>query len=312
LLQGTGKGSNDKATNPSGCYDPKTMRQTRDWYQTVEQGKAQFSLWALMSSPLLIAADPGQVEPKLIEYWGNAEIINVSQTFREGGPYQGARIAGGDLSFSKGSGTSGGKGSGTNVWGKLLPGGAFALGFVSNEDTPTEVTCDASCFDKIFAGGIWPPPAGNTSNRKCNAASFPKDLGDTQCLGLKRSPEWAMDNAGLCCAACEDLGAACETWQYCAKGKPCATAGDSAQGCFLGSEKTCHNATTGWVSRARGGTPSPPPTPHVPGPPSLSVRDLWLHEDLPELKPPYSLTAKAVPAHGGVAVYRLTPPTGWS
>ena len=31
LLQGTGKGSNDKATNPSGCYDPKTMKQTQDW-----------------------------------------------------------------------------------------------------------------------------------------------------------------------------------------------------------------------------------------------------------------------------------------
>jgi hypothetical protein len=140
LLQGTGKGSNDKATNPSGCFDPSTMKQTKGWYQTESQARAQFSMWAIMSAPLLIAADPGQVEPSMIETWGNEEIINVSQSFREGGPYQGARIFGGDLSYRKG-----GEGSGTNVWGKLLPGGDFALGFVSNENTPTSVTCDGAC-----------------------------------------------------------------------------------------------------------------------------------------------------------------------
>ena len=44
IVQGTGVGSNDKATNPSGCYDPKTMKQTQGWYQTEAQAKAQFSL----------------------------------------------------------------------------------------------------------------------------------------------------------------------------------------------------------------------------------------------------------------------------
>ena len=62
------------------------------------QARTQFSLWAIMSAPLLIAADPGQVEPIMLETWGNAEVIAVSQTFRTGGPYQGARLAGGDLS----------------------------------------------------------------------------------------------------------------------------------------------------------------------------------------------------------------------
>jgi hypothetical protein len=41
-----------------------------------------------MSSPLLIAADPGQVGAALISTWGNREILEVSQTFRAGGPYQ--------------------------------------------------------------------------------------------------------------------------------------------------------------------------------------------------------------------------------
>ena len=69
------------------------MPQTVDWYQSVAQAKAQFTMWALMSAPLLIAADPGQVEPELLSYWGNEEILEVSQTFREGGPYYGSRAA---------------------------------------------------------------------------------------------------------------------------------------------------------------------------------------------------------------------------
>lgn len=219
LLQGTGKGSNDLKTNPSGCYDPATMRQTQGWYQSTAQAKAQFTMWAMMAAPLLIAADPGQVEPVMLEQWGNEEIISVSQTFREGGPYQGARLEGGDLSFHES--ISHGKpklqGSGHNIWGKLLPNGAFALAFLSNENAPLDMTCNSTCFDKIFAGGVWPPalPAGTATKVAALAAA----------------------------------------------------------------------------------------------PASLAVRDLWMHADMPPLKPPYSLTAKAVPAFGGVAIYRLTPGT---
>ena len=195
------------------------QRQTQGWYQSTAQAKAQFTMWAMMAAPLLIAADPGQVEPVMLEQWGNEEIISVSQTFREGGPYQGARLEGGDLSFHES--ISHGKpklqGSGHNIWGKLLPDGAFALAFLSNEKAPLDMTCNSTCFDKIFAGGVWPPalPAGTATKVAALAAA----------------------------------------------------------------------------------------------PASLAVRDLWMHADLPPLKPPYSLTAKAVPAFGGVAIYRLTPGT---
>ena len=100
-------------------------------------------------------------------------------------------------------------GSGSNVWAKMLPDGAFALGFVSNEDVPTDVTCDAACFGAIFAGG-W----ANTTDAAVAAQAAPS---------------------------------------------------------------------------------------------SLSVRDLWLHKDMPPLKPPYTLTAHALPPHGGVEMFRLTP-----
>jgi hypothetical protein len=34
LLQGTGVGSNDRATNPSGCYVKEEIPQAAGWYQT--------------------------------------------------------------------------------------------------------------------------------------------------------------------------------------------------------------------------------------------------------------------------------------
>jgi len=144
-------GSNDLATNPKGCYkkiaDGGKMTQTRDWYMHSElQTRAQFSMWAVMSSPLLISADVGQVSNYTLTTWGNEEIIEVSQTFRKGGPYQGARLyaAGGnngDLSFKLAAQGRKVNGSGHNIWGKLLPGEDFALVFVSNEDTPQDMTC---------------------------------------------------------------------------------------------------------------------------------------------------------------------------
>ena len=85
-------------------------------------------------------------------------------------------------------------GSGHNEWVKLLPRGEFALVFVSNEDTPTDVTCDAACFAQVAA-----------------------------------------------------------------------------------------NAT------------------------AYSVRDLWGHATVGVLSPPLSLTAKQLPIHGGVAMWRFSP-----
>ena len=147
LLQGTGKGSNDRSTNPAGCFDPARIPQSADWYQTEAQARAQFSLWCVMSSPLLISADVGQSSAALLETWGNEELIAVNQHFREGGPYQGERLVGGDLTYDKQANA----GAGANVWGKLLPGDDFALVFVSNEDEPISVTCDAACFARMRA-----------------------------------------------------------------------------------------------------------------------------------------------------------------
>jgi len=149
LLQGTGIGSNDKATNPAGCYVKSQIPQAANWYQTEVQSRTQFSMWGVMSSPLLISADVGQVSEFSLATWGNEEMIRVNQEFRAGGPYQGGRLVGGDLQYDKHNA----QGSGQNVWGKLLPGSDFALVFVSNENSPMDLTCDKSCMANMTKSG---------------------------------------------------------------------------------------------------------------------------------------------------------------
>ncbi|KAK3244684.1 hypothetical protein CYMTET_45712 [Cymbomonas tetramitiformis] len=150
LLQGTGVGSNDLPQNPRGCYDPRQAPHTHDWYVTEEQSRAQFSMWAVMSAPLLISADVGQVSQYSLETWGNEEVIAVSQSFVRGGPYQGQRLFGEDLKFDKRSA----KGKGVNVWGKKLPCGSFALVFINNNNEASDVLCDMWCFEQMVEADV--------------------------------------------------------------------------------------------------------------------------------------------------------------
>jgi len=148
LLQGTGKGSNDLPSNPHGCFDPSRIPQSRDWYLSERQVRAQMTLWAVMSAPLIISADPSQVEPSVLATWGNEEVISVNQELRDGGPYQGHRLAGLDLHYDAALKA----GSGTNVWGKPLPAGALALAFINNGPNATDVVCDRSCYGPLAGG----------------------------------------------------------------------------------------------------------------------------------------------------------------
>jgi len=145
LLIGTGVGSNDLATNPSACFDKAQVPKASKFYQTDEQSRTQFTLWAVMSAPLLISANLDQVSDFALKTWGNAEVIEVSQTFRAGGPYQGLRVMGGNVSFDKSTQT----GKGTNVWAKPLPGADWAIAFLNNEGKAANVTCDGACFRAI-------------------------------------------------------------------------------------------------------------------------------------------------------------------
>jgi len=124
LLIGTGVGS----------YGPSRQ----GWYVSDLQSRTQFSVWSVMSAPLLISADIGNVSQYAIETWTNAEVIAINQNpgRHPEFPYQGTRLAGGDLS----------SGSGTNVWGRALNDGSFGVVFVNAYGTTQNITCDANCF----------------------------------------------------------------------------------------------------------------------------------------------------------------------
>ena len=69
LLQGTGVGSNDRATNSAGCFDARQIPQSADWYLSEVQSRAQFSLWAVMSSPLLSTPQARARTPAVRAQW---------------------------------------------------------------------------------------------------------------------------------------------------------------------------------------------------------------------------------------------------
>ena len=98
-----------------------------------------------MSAPLLISADVGQVSAHALETWGNEEVIAVNQQFRPGGPYQGSRLLGGDLFWDPELQ----RGGGTNVWGKMLPNGGWAVVFVNNGPNATTIHCDIGCYGAV-------------------------------------------------------------------------------------------------------------------------------------------------------------------
>lgn len=153
LLVGTGIGSN---RGEDKCFDGDTeIPQSSDWYMTNdEQSRAQFTMWCIMSSPLIISANLNQVSEYALETWGNEEAIAVNQHFRtypegtsvEDEIYQGIRIFGDDMEYDK----STDKGSGVNVWAKPLEEGKWALVFLNNEDEVGDVTCDSECFEQLY------------------------------------------------------------------------------------------------------------------------------------------------------------------
>jgi len=159
LLVGTGIGSN---SGPDACYDPTEISQTSEWYMTDLQSRAQFSMWCVMSSPLLISANLAQVSQFALETWGNEEAIYINQNFRKYGDevddeqkiYQGIRVSGEDLAYDKPTNS----GSGNNVWAKPLPDRKWGMVFLNNENEVSDVVCDADCFAQLWdldtSGGV--------------------------------------------------------------------------------------------------------------------------------------------------------------
>ena len=85
-----------------------------------------------------------------LETYSNEELVAINQD-PLGSPAK--RIVGGDLTFPCNRTTTAevhaAPCNSTNVWGRQLSGGKFALGFVNNAGLAAKITCDGSCFDAL-------------------------------------------------------------------------------------------------------------------------------------------------------------------
>lgn len=87
------------------------------------------------------------------------------------------------------------------------------------------------------------------------ACSFPVDLGELQCFGLRMFIA-SNATAAICAAACCGAGPECTTWQLCPRGAACSSGAVPAGSCWAGvwNDHPCNNTHLGWVSRGRNTT----------------------------------------------------------
>jgi len=102
------------------------------------QSRAQFSMWAIMASPLLLSANVRHMSAYNRATYANAEVIAVDQ---DALGLQGTRVLGGDLQPS-----STNTANTTNVWLRRLTGGRWALVLLNVGPTAATVVCDAACL----------------------------------------------------------------------------------------------------------------------------------------------------------------------
>jgi len=110
---------------PGGWNDP-CLLLSKDWQNnllvTEQQSRAQFSMWAVTAAPLLISGNVRNMSDFVLQTYSNPEVIAVNQdTLGKAG----WRLAGGNLSSPEDPTSV------TNVWGRPLSSGSWALVFLN-------------------------------------------------------------------------------------------------------------------------------------------------------------------------------------
>lgn len=126
---------------PGGWNDP-CLLLSQDWsgkmIMTELQIKAQFSMWAVVSAPLLISGSVTHMTDETLATYSNKKVIAVSQ---DPMGKAGSRVAGGDMSACHGK-----TANCTNVWAKPLSTKAVSMVFINTGTAATKVCCDAACM----------------------------------------------------------------------------------------------------------------------------------------------------------------------
>mgnify|MGYP001196683837 CR=1 FL=1 len=125
---------------PGGFNDPCLLLaedHTGKQRITELQTRFQFSMWAIMASPLLISGNIRNMSAMNIATYTNQDVIAVNQDVLG---KQGMRVVGSNMSAP----------GATNVWSKELFNGDVAIAFANTKSTSEDISCDAKCFVKIF------------------------------------------------------------------------------------------------------------------------------------------------------------------
>eukprot|EP00965_Chrysotila_dentata_P087951 2903588-Pleurochrysis_carterae.AAC.1 len=113
------------------------------------QSRAQFSLWCVLSAPLLISGSIAHMSTYTRDTYSNVRAIAINQATPG---VQGQRIAGGDMAKCAAHATSAvfGQSECTSVWGKRIGPNKWAVMFFNAGVAAANVSCDAICLQKLL------------------------------------------------------------------------------------------------------------------------------------------------------------------
>ena len=180
----------NRRAGPGGWNDPDTLIGSTPpaaALVTPAQSRLQFSMWAVMASPMLIGAHMTGLSDHDLETFSNADVITVNQD-RLG--IQGVRVSGAGLAHAGGNCGGGPTAAGTdviNVWARPLSGGRIAVALLNVGADDATISCDAGCFSAIgsLTGVAGAAPDGTCYTIKNLWAA--KDEGDVLAGHLART-----------------------------------------------------------------------------------------------------------------------------
>ena len=100
----------------------------------------------MLASPLIISGSILHMTPGDLSTYTNPKAISISQ---DPLGMQGIRLAGGSLVNAKGNPIGA-----SNVWGRRLVNGSFALVFVNTDGKAADIACDAACWGKLLPAPV--------------------------------------------------------------------------------------------------------------------------------------------------------------
>ena len=332
---------------PGGWNDPCLLLSTTwDSKQRVTelQSRSQFSMWAVMASPLLISGNLRNISDYTLETYKNAEVIRVSQ---DAAGKQGTRIVGGPLKGGKGpapartsAAACGSSSSSSSSSGRWAWGTGAAAGYLLNTHSKLALNVD-DCkqdlvyFSPVTKGTTCVGPSGvQFDNLRFNATV----VSAGPAAGLSRVQS-AMDGhcvtqgagaggGALSLAPCDDKDAR-QLWLI----SPADSAGsftlaNSATKACMDGESSTASATNVWARPLASGGAAAVFLNNGAADANidcdaacfaamgfktgatLAVRDLWAHADLP-LITVTSATAFVADgtgtANGGATMFTFTP-----